>query len=743
MAQPKTFTLVDDFPGTSLNTSNWYVEPNAAGDPNAGLASGPVSVASGTLTLGGGNDSNAGYYTSVNSVGSYDLTGSEILFKLIPNTSSTDHDSTFSVGAATGDGLTVGVTGTSNAAGSGSGESLYFGWFDTTEAYHNLYSVTYNATNHAWMKISESGGTISFATAPDGLTWTTLGTVSTTFQPSFTATNVVFQFSYGSWSGSSSPSGTDGFQSFNSPPASSGGTGGSGSSTYTFPTTVAEVIANVPWLAWYPVTGSSTPAASTWPSPDINMAIFYQSAWGVDITEYGSFNYSNAGQTFLQWCAANSCVPYVELEPWNLNWASGNAGVVPFSTITGGSYDTWLEGIGSAIAAFGKPVILTFAHEFNTGGQYPWSWQGASNFSVQSGTGGAILTPAQWIAGWEYVRNKIRSTAGGWDVWIWAPGASQIGGSVESPAAYWPGSSYVDMVGLDGYPDPYWGAANGTFAGNIGPILSIVRGLGWTKPVFISETNLAQMVNMGGQDITSFVADMAAAGVSGIAEWEESPTGQNGTDFQMTAAQWATYDSAVSVYLAAGVTSGSGSSGSGGSTTAPPSGNPAISTLTDAFPGTALNTSLWTATGATVTVGGGILTIPQNNAYPTVTSNAVYNLQGSMVFVKMTPDLYDAGSNSGLNVMGSSGSVGYGIAVTAGTIYLQGTTDGISGWTTLQSTAYNPTAHAWIAVSESNGSLFFQASPDSITWTTLFSVSDGSFPVTAVQAVMWAGNASA
>jgi len=35
-------------------------------------------------------------------------------------------------------------------------------------------TVAYNATNHAWWQILESGGTLFFQTAPDGVTWTTL-----------------------------------------------------------------------------------------------------------------------------------------------------------------------------------------------------------------------------------------------------------------------------------------------------------------------------------------------------------------------------------------------------------------------------------------------------------------------------------------------------------------------------------------------------------------------------------------
>lgn len=38
-----------------------------------------------------------------------------------------------------------------------------------------FYGVTYNSTDHRWWKISESGGTVTFWTSPDGLSWTSQG----------------------------------------------------------------------------------------------------------------------------------------------------------------------------------------------------------------------------------------------------------------------------------------------------------------------------------------------------------------------------------------------------------------------------------------------------------------------------------------------------------------------------------------------------------------------------------------
>src|ERR1700722_14060661 len=181
-----------------------------------------------------------------------------------------------------------------------------------------------------------------------------------------------------------------------------------------------------------------TPGPSAWPSgAGTNLSATYL-AWEADWPTYAA--------PFVAECNSNGLVPFVELEPWNWDQSA-----ILFSAITGGTYDSQLEGYGTAIAATGKPCILTFAHEMNVSGQYPWS-QGDTG----SGPGGGALTAAEWVAGWKYVHDKVNSTAAGYAIWMWACSA-YTGGTTISPAAYWPGFSYVDMVGIDGYPNTQYG----------------------------------------------------------------------------------------------------------------------------------------------------------------------------------------------------------------------------------------------------------------------------------------------
>lgn len=279
-----------------------------------------------------------------------------------------------------------------------------------------------------------------------------------------------------------------------------------------------------------------TPGPSAWPGgAATNLA-----------GEYFSFDTSPSSvATFIGKCNTNGLIPFVELEPWHFSQAG-----VPFSDITNGVWDTWLTGVGSAIASNGKPVILTFAHEFNVSGQYPWA-QGMKG----SGPGGGTVTPSQWITTWNYAKNKVNSTAGGYAIWMWACSA-WTGGSTVDPTPWWPGISNLDMVGIDGYPNTQYGASLGTFAGQIQKTVTTIRNLGWSDDIYLSETNLAGMVASGGESITNFVKDMHAAGCSGIFEFEES------YEPDMSSAQWTEYHTAVATYY--GTSTGGGGTGGGG-----------------------------------------------------------------------------------------------------------------------------------------------------------------------------------
>jgi beta-mannanase len=104
--------------------------------------------------------------------------------------------------------------------------------------------------------------------------------------------------------------------------------------------------------------------------------------------------------------------------------------------IIAGTYDSYITGWATAAAAWGKPCYLRFAHEMN-GNWYPWAE------AVNGNTAG------QYATAWQHVRD-IFTAAGATNVkWIWAPNVLYSGST--ALAGLYPGDSYVDVVGVDGY----------------------------------------------------------------------------------------------------------------------------------------------------------------------------------------------------------------------------------------------------------------------------------------------------
>ena len=182
--------------------------------------------------------------------------------------------------------------------------------------------------------------------------------------------------------------------------------------------------------------GSSTGnAPAPWTPPAVMLGTWI-SAEGDD----GAYStiagqHPNVANTYLLWgnsfptsfadqARSAGATPFVEIEPWiNTQGDDTCSGSGPTMTTIGANglaISGYLAAFGSAIAAFGHPVILTFAREFNIAGQYPWA-QGDCE-----GT-----TPAQWIKAWDTVRSDIDATAHGLAHFMWAPNADTGGTTID------------------------------------------------------------------------------------------------------------------------------------------------------------------------------------------------------------------------------------------------------------------------------------------------------------------------
>ncbi|MBI4160326.1 MAG: hypothetical protein HY506_00265, partial [Candidatus Yanofskybacteria bacterium] len=107
--------------------------------------------------------------------------------------------------------------------------------------------------------------------------------------------------------------------------------------------------------------------------------------------------------------------------------------------IANGQWDSYLNAWGAAAKAYGKPVIVRYAHEMNLK-NFPWGeWApGVGYYNVGN-------TPENYVAAWRHVYDVVRKNQGATNVkFLWAPWAG-------APERWYPGNNYVQYVGFDRY----------------------------------------------------------------------------------------------------------------------------------------------------------------------------------------------------------------------------------------------------------------------------------------------------
>src|SRR5690606_37967770 len=151
---------------------------------------------------------------------------------------------------------------------------------------------------------------------------------------------------------------------------------------------------------------------------------------------------------------------------------------------------------------------------------------------------------------------------------------------------------------------------------------------------------------------------------------------------------------------------------------------PGLLPLTEDF-ADALDPEVWDVAPANgqISVANGVLSITPNTGYPAITTVAAYDLRNKSVLVEVvTPSPVDAGNNE---------TTGFAIlrdANNAARFFHKGTLFRVQVLVGGSSTMYtigtlDPTAQRWWRIRETGGTLFWETSPDSRTWTTQVQVS--------------------
>jgi mannan endo-1,4-beta-mannosidase len=209
-----------------------------------------------------------------------------------------------------------------------------------------------------------------------------------------------------------------------------------------------------------------------------NIAVYYSGWWESFESEFATA------------AARNGAIPLIQIDP----------GRYSLRAIAAGGYDTYLETFANAVAGYGLAtghgVIIGFGHEPN-GSWYPW--------------GRGHVSPATWVAAWRHIVNVFRRQGADNVTWLWTINIIDTRNDrIPAPSPWWPGSSYVNWVGIDGYYlKPNW-----TFASLFGPTIKAIRAL-TLDPILISETGATPTVGQPAK-INDLFAGVHAYGLLGF-----------------------------------------------------------------------------------------------------------------------------------------------------------------------------------------------------------------------------------
>lgn len=161
----------------------------------------------------------------------------------------------------------------------------------------------------------------------------------------------------------------------------------------------------------------------------------------------------------------------------------GTAATGSLGNVASGVLDTFYKAEAEAAAACGYTIIARLCPEFN-GNWQDGTWDGPYGFEHETAT--------EFIEGWKHVVNIFREKGATNVLWCWNPNVwtpAKVGAATTDPTLWFPGDSYVDYVGLDGYA--YGSKAAVTFEELFLPSYERACALS-IKPILICEVGMSK-----------------------------------------------------------------------------------------------------------------------------------------------------------------------------------------------------------------------------------------------------------
>jgi len=166
---------------------------------------------------------------------------------------------------------------------------------------------------------------------------------------------------------------------------------------------------------------------------------------------------------------------------------------IPLRNIATGAEDTVLRYYARQIASVHGTVAIDFDHEFNG----PWFGWGFNHEPA-----------ATFVAAWRHVVTIFRQNGATNVAWLWNPNVS--GSSTTAIRPWYPGNSWVTMMGLDGY----FYTPKATFSTVFGPTLTQIDAF-THRPILIVETGANPSASRPAQ-IRDLFEGARKAGIVGI-----------------------------------------------------------------------------------------------------------------------------------------------------------------------------------------------------------------------------------
>lgn len=215
-------------------------------------------------------------------------------------------------------------------------------------------------------------------------------------------------------------------------------------------------------------------------------------------------------QTFptrnLEMISRHGSVPLVFWSPWDKPYLQ-DRGPDRFSLteIIKGTWDSYIDRWAESARAFGKPMIVSFANEMN-GEWFPWSgWFYGANKKID-GRPNEWQGPETFKKAYRHVVDRVRARGATNIEWLFhTNNYAEPNETWNYPASYYPGSSYVDWLGLSIYGQQ----VGGDDWTPIEPLITWPYGqmaaVDPTKPMMVAEWGVGEFPRSG--DKAKFIAE--------------------------------------------------------------------------------------------------------------------------------------------------------------------------------------------------------------------------------------------